>query len=108
MSNNLPIRCTPCRVNFKDKRYRVLADGSVAEIPTPQPTPADLGLQSVKDVLKWELANLQWHSPHSDFARDVRREAARLRRNRNARERARAMKDLGLRRAPGGAFHGWE
>lgn len=37
-------------------------------------------------------------------ARDVRREASRLRRNRNARERHQAMRDVGMTKTS----YGWE
>lgn len=96
-----PIRCTPCRINFSGKRYRILSDGSVAELPNPLPSPVELGLPSVEDVLQWELDNLIWNNPRSDLARKVRREAARLRRNRNSRERAQAMRDIGMKRTCG-------
>lgn len=43
-----------------------------------------------------------------EVAAAVRHEAARQRRNRAGRERTQMMKDLGLVRAPGGAFGGWE
>lgn len=102
--SNPPIRCTPCRVTYHGQRYRVLSDGRVAETPTPQPKPADVGVSDITELLQWELDHLIWHSAHSPLARDVRREASRLRRNRNARERNPAHRDLGLVKTP----YDWE
>lgn len=86
-----PIKCSPCRVNINGNRYRVLSDGRVAKLQVPQVKPTD-----VKELLQWELENLQWNDAHSDIARAVRQEASRIRRNRNARERNQAKRDIGL------------
>lgn len=92
-----PIRCIPCRVTYQSQRYRILSDGRVAETPTPQPAPADIGVASVAELLRWEIDNLAWHDAHSPLARQIRREASRLRRNQ-------AMRDLGMVKTPSG----WE
>jgi hypothetical protein len=99
-----PVKCTPCHVTLDGQRYRILSDGRVAALSSPLPLPTDLGLKTVKEVLQWEVENLTWHAPHSDLARKVRREASRLRHNRNARERNQAMRDLGMKKTP----YGWE
>ncbi len=78
-----PIRCTPCRVFVHGQRYDIKANGEVYRFPTG----SDSCLAEPPDI-----------------ARIVRREAARQRRNRNARERADAMRLLGLVKTP----YGWE
>ena len=90
MNRKPPISCIPCRVTYRDVRYQIEKNGEVRKY---QPAVDDVG------------ANFPL--PESE-AKLVRREASRQRRNRNARERAQAMKDLGMVRAKGGAFGGWE
>lgn len=99
-----PIKCTPCRVTYQGQRYRILSDGRVAKTLTPQPKPADIGVVNIAELLQWEIDNLTWHDAHSPLAREVRREASRLRRNRNRRERNQAMRDLGMTKTS----YGWE
>lgn len=85
--------CKPCRVTFEGNRYFVAADGKV--FPTWQNVATQAGGHDT-----WSLgAELD-----SDTAARVRREAQRQRRNRNARERNSAMRDLGMKRTP----YGWE
>jgi len=105
-SNKPPIRCTPCRVTIGGNRYRIYSDGSVSSYLTPKEI-VNLGL-SIKQAREYEEVSLARLDPHSTEAKSIRREAARIRRNRNARERNQAMKDLGLVQAKGGAFGGWE
>ncbi len=100
--SNPPIKCTPCRLTYNDRRYRIYVDGPVSE-SLPLSSAKDLGLKSLKDVLDYE-STLTRYDPHSSEARTIRREAARLRRNRNARERSQTMRDLGMKRTP----YGWE
>jgi hypothetical protein len=102
-----PIKCKPCRINYNGERYRIYADGSVSGALTLDEVKT-LGLDGVAAVLKYEAEKLPRYLPSSSEAKTVRHEASRLRRNRNARERSEAMRDLGLKRAPGGAFRGWE
>lgn len=71
------------------------------------PEAANLEL-TAREVLDYEAENLSRYPAESHAARTIRCEASRLRRNRNARERTKTMKDLGLRRGSGGAFGGWE
>lgn len=99
-----PIHCTPCRVTYNGQRYRILSNGGVAETPTPQPKPADVGVATIAELLQWEIDNLTWRDAHSTLAREVRHEASRLRRNRNARERNQALRSLGMTKTP----YGWE
>ena len=85
--------CTPCRVTYQGTRYAISQDGTVRVIwiegginlPTG-PTPKVRMYGEPVDPL---------------IAKNVRREAARQRRNRNARERHQAMKNLGLKRVRG-------
>lgn len=92
------IHCTPCRVRFRGIRYRIFSDGSAIE--TKQ---HDREIGTVGELREWEYQQPR-HDPHSDLAQEVRREASRLRRNRNARERNQAMRDLGMTKTP----YGWE
>lgn len=89
-SNTSPIKCTPCRVTYKQ-----LSPSELAGIR--------FYIQSNGDVFYPDGSQLK-----PEFAKLVRREASRQRRNRNARENNQAKRDLGLKRAPGGAFGGWE
>lgn len=78
-----PIKCTPCLVYVESMstRFHVHSNGSVQIC----------GQETV-------------YEPEDRISKVVRREASRLRRNRNARERNQAMKDLGLTKTP----FGWE
>lgn len=78
-----PIKCTPCVVYVESMstRFKVHSNGSVQIV----------GQETV-------------YEPEDRISKVVRREASRLRRNRNARERNRAMRDLGLVKTP----YGWE
>ena len=98
-----PIKCTPCRVLYNNESYRIYPDGSVSGSLSFSEA-KDLGVGSVRDHLAYEAEKLPRYEPHSSEARTIRREASRLRRNRNARERRQAMKDLGLRQTR----YGWE
>lgn len=98
-----PIKCTPCRVTYAGERYRIYSDGSVSRTLAHNEI-SDLGLGTVRAVLDYESSKLSRYTPHSEDAKIIRREAARLRRNRNARERNQAMRDLGLKHTP----CGWE
>lgn len=80
-----PIRCTPCRVQIGTLTYHIHSNGDVYIV---KPITGADG-ERVQDV---------------DDAKDIRRYAARLRRNRNARERHQAMRDLGMKQTP----YGWE
>lgn len=93
-----PIKCTPCRLIYNNERYRVYSDGSVSGSLSLSGA-EDLGLKTLKEVLDYESTQLPRYAPHSSEARTIRREASRLRRNRNARER-----DLGLKKTA----YGWE
>lgn len=88
-----PIRCTPCRVRFNGTRYAVSADGTVRPILL-----AEAGVGANGAFLG---TTVYTYGPALDAAgaKAVRQEAARLRRNRNARERADACRSLGLTRA---------
>lgn len=102
MNRKPPIHCAPCRVTFNGTRYRIFSDGSVVITKTSDEL---LGpkVWTIGELRAFEEAQ-ERYSPHSDIARLVRREAARLRRNRNNRERHAAMKDLGLTKTK----YGWE
>lgn len=76
-----PIKCIPCRVTYEGNRWEVAADGHV---------------RSISGVFADFFG--PWIHPNSETAKKVRREASRLRRNRNARERHAAMRDLGMKR----------
>lgn len=89
--------CTPCRVTMKEgpdagKRYEISRDGSV-RYWSKELGPDNLPVGSKFSALEPEF-----------IAKAVRAEAARQRRNRNARERNQAMRDLGMVKTP----YGWE
>lgn len=98
-----PIKCIPCRVTFDGLRYRVYSDGSVS-LALSNREAIDLGCKTVRDDLEYESTRMDRYEPHSQVAKSVRQEAQRLRRNRNARERNQARRDLGLKKTP----YGWE
>jgi len=88
-----PIHCTPCRVTYQGVRYQIETNGEVRLLPH---------LFEVGNVNRSTV--LRTIDPISEpEAKLIRREASRQRRNRNARERTKAMKDLGLKRGTGGA-----
>lgn len=99
-----PIHCTPCRVTINGNRWRIYSDGSVSASLTREET-AKLGWNPAQLVV-YECG-LPRLLPHSIEAKTIRREASRLRRNRNSRERAQAMRDLGMKRSTG-VPGGWE
>lgn len=96
------MRCKPCRVTFEGFRYQIRSDGTVFGALHPD------GSLAVRNKPLPKGSTFTDPVVEEYVARDVRREAARQRRNRAARERTQSMKDLGLRRAEGGAFGGWE
>lgn len=91
------MKCIPCLVSYEGFRYRIYADGRVCGVPGARrndPTPPGA---SYTDAV-WDPS----------YAREIIDESRRQRRNRRARQRHQAMQDLGLVRAPGGAFGGYE
>ena len=89
----MTMTCKPCRVTYEGQRYQISRDGSVWLVAGPGYAEGAVHFA---------------HPEPADLALAVRREAARQRRNRNARDRHEALTGLGLRRAPGGAFGGYE
>lgn len=92
-----PIKCIPCRVTYEGHRYQIESDGSVRLVPKG---PGDVLMTA--QALRMALANVT--ALEESKAKLIRHEASRLRRNRNARERNQAMRDLGLKKTP----YGWE
>jgi len=89
-----PLHYIPCRVTYVDgARYQIEANGEVRPV-----------LDGAKPA---ETRTACLPLPEHE-AKPIRCEASRQRRNRNRRERDQAMRDLGLVRATGGAFGGWE
>lgn len=94
-----PIRCIPCRVTYNGQRYQIESNGSVRFVPPVLAFP-----KGFEDTIKsYQVVRGLYPEPES-IAKLVRREASRQRRNRNARERNQAMRDLGMTKTP----HGWE
>lgn len=92
-----PIKCTPCRVNVNGTRYRIYSNGSVSlAVSNPENMTCGQVFAAEKELPIFE--------PHSEIAKIVRREASRLRRNRNARERNQAIRDMGMKKTA----YGWE
>lgn len=95
-SRKPPIRCVPCRVTYNGQRYQIESNGDVRHVPI-----SNGALMTAQEV----RSNLDLLKPEPEsLAKLVRREASRLRRNRNARERNQAMRDLGMTKTP----YGWE
>lgn len=98
-----PIKCIPCRVTFRGHRYQINSDGSVRNISAWIEMETTARRRSPESYKFSEVTALvpqeRW-----DVAREVRREASRLRRNRNARERHQALRSLGTTKTP----YGWE
>lgn len=88
-----PIKCIPCRVTHEGQRYQVESNGEVRMVPAEF-----MALNAAVDVRRSQPVL------EESTARLVRREASRQRRNRNARERNQAMRDLGMVKTPSG----WE
>lgn len=97
-----PIHCIPCRVTIDGNRWRIYSDGSVIATVSLKDAAA-FGLKTVGDLVAYEN-KLPRLDPHSIEAKTICREASRLRRNRKARERSQAMRDLGMKKTP----YGWE
>lgn len=76
--------CKPCRVTFEGSRYQIASEGKVY--------PCDRVTHQLSAPVSITLACL------------IRNEASRQRRNRNARERNEAMRDLGMVKTA----YGWE
>lgn len=90
------MKCKPCRVTYQGARYEVSADGTVRPTRIIDKLPPGPG---------WRPGRRVYDAPVAvDLAKAVRREAARQRRNRNARERADVLRSLGLKKTP----YGWE
>lgn len=89
-----PMKCKPCRVTVDGTRYEISADGTVRPtwIETPDP------------MAHTDGGRVYGPQASAEEARRVRAEASRQRRNRNARLRDQAMRDLGMVRTP----YGWE
>jgi len=97
-----PITCTSCRVTIDERRYRIWKDGSVSSSLTKEEMER-MQIRTMKDLLDYELTTAKL-SPDSLEAKTIRRESQRLRKNKNARERNQAMKDIGLKKTS----YGWE
>jgi hypothetical protein len=88
------MKCIPCRVTVEGKRYEVARDGSVRE--TWAAVTRDDGTETGTRFYGLPLG--------CDEAAAVRREAQRQRRNRNARDRADALRSLGMKRTLSGTW----
>lgn len=82
-----PIKCIPCRVRYQGCFYKIQENGEI--------------FHTVIRNGEWLVARFP---EKEERAKLIRREASRLRRNRNARERNQARRDLGLKKTP----YGWE
>lgn len=91
------MKCKPCKVWFEGFRYQIQANGQVFG-----------AVNAVRNLDSSPFAEYTDSVYDPAYAAEVRAEAARQRRNRASRARHRAMKDLGLTRAEGGAFGGYE
>lgn len=89
------MRCIPCKVTFEGFRYEIKADGSVFG--------QDGAKRNERSAGAFTDAVID-----ADHAKLVRADAARQRRNRNAREKHDALTSLGLvrvRGALGGVYY---
>jgi hypothetical protein len=87
-----PVTCSPCRVRFEGSRYHVEANGTVRPILMAEAAADGATIYTYGAPLA------------SADALRVRREAARLRRNRNARERSAARRSIGMVRCRDGSW----
>lgn len=94
-----PIRCTPCRVTFDRQRYQIENDGTVRVVPPEIAFPKGFSAT----IASYQQVRESDPLPES-VAKRIRQEASRLRRNRNARERNQARRDLWMKQTP----YGWE
>lgn len=103
MTSKPPIHCTPCRVTYRGYRYQINSDGSVRNISAYIEMESTARRRSPESYKFSEVTALvpeeRW-----DVAKEVRREASRQRRNRNARERNQALRSLGMTKTS----YGWE
>lgn len=96
------MNCKPCRVRIGDTHYRIMKDGTVFRV---EPIDSDgetitLANAAGKKIAEWR--NVEQAS--ADQAASIRKHAARLRANRNARERSQVMRELGLKRTRNGQW----
>lgn len=99
-----PIKCTSTRVTINGVRYRVWSDGSVSRSLTKEDINSFAPhIKTLGDLISYEKMSTRFE-PHSSEAKSIRQEAARLRRNRNARERNQALRDMGMKKTA----YGWE
>lgn len=88
----VPMTCIPCRVRFNGQQYEISRDGSVRPV--------------VSSVIQTDgtVSREYGLALSCDEAATVRQEAQRLRRNRNARDRADALRSLGMKRTRNGQW----
>lgn len=86
-----PIKCIPCRVTYDGNRFHVCSNGKVYFCYREK-------------LVDGSYIDLDGSECSETLSKAVRREASRLRRNRNARERNQAMRDLGMVKTS----YGWE
>lgn len=95
----------PCRVTYQGHRYQIEANGTVRNITgfilarfdgQPQHSGDKVTILDLKsaEIMTPPEASALIPEERFDVAREVRREASRQRRNRNARERNAAMRFL--------------
>lgn len=100
-----PIHCIPCRVTVDGDRYQIEANGTVRPVGD---FVFSIGDSKLRRAELTEAVRARYLALPESKAKLVRREASRQRRNRNRRESDAAKRDMGLVRAAGGAFGGFE
>jgi hypothetical protein len=95
-------RFKTCRVTYQGQRYQINADGSVFAGRTIEEPVTDGRAMPTGEIMRTRLFDVRVSD--ETLVAAIRADAGRQRRNRSARERNQAMRDLGIVRTP----YGWE
>lgn len=102
MTRKPPIKCAPTRATINGTRYKIHSNGDISESLRLDQMEA-AGVKTLGDLVNYESKSSRWFAD-SDYAKIIRKEVQRLRRNKLTRERNQTMRDLGLKKTA----YGWE
>ena len=92
------MKTTPCRVTYQGTRYQIFEAGMVRPTRMIEEPVTDGSAQPTGETMRTRV----YDDPvDAEMAKAIRQEAARQRRNRNARDRHQTMLSLGLTRVRG-------
>lgn len=97
-----PIKCISMRATINGIRYKIHSNGDISESLRPDQMEA-VGVKTLGDLVEYEKTHLLYFAEWKE-AKEIRKEAQRLRRNKLSRERNRTMRDMGLKKTA----YGWE